>query len=154
MLSSVQRSRSRLRWSSISRRRRTCGGFRSPPCPAPSAASRKQCKVTRTRRAGRYEPGKPGSPCAWVRELESYRIELRLQEKPWSTSSPSSVPVSARCVSVPSGLYTRATRRSGSITQRSEEHTSELQSRLHLVCRLLLEKKKKEKKNKCCINRT
>src|SRR2546422_6289897 len=28
-------------------------------------------------------------------------------------------------------------------TLRSEEHTSELQSRLHLVCRLLLEKKKK-----------
>src|SRR5687768_18185054 len=28
---------------------------------------------------------------------------------------------------------------------RSEEHTSELQSRLHLVCRLLLEKKKKIK---------
>src|SRR5687768_17900986 len=27
---------------------------------------------------------------------------------------------------------------------RSEEHTSELQSRLHLVCRLLLEKKKQE----------
>src|SRR5256884_2657805 len=27
-------------------------------------------------------------------------------------------------------------------TTRSEEHTSELQSRLHLVCRLLLEKKK------------
>src|SRR2546422_3709261 len=30
---------------------------------------------------------------------------------------------------------------------RSEEHTSELQSRLHLVCRLLLEKKKKTKRN-------
>src|SRR2546429_9737904 len=29
--------------------------------------------------------------------------------------------------------------------RRSEEHTSELQSRLHLVCRLLLEKKKKKK---------
>src|SRR2546422_4299012 len=28
--------------------------------------------------------------------------------------------------------------------RRSEEHTSELQSRLHLVCRLLLEKKKKQ----------
>src|SRR5687768_17809231 len=28
--------------------------------------------------------------------------------------------------------------------KRSEEHTSELQSRLHLVCRLLLEKKKKQ----------
>src|SRR2546422_9926435 len=31
---------------------------------------------------------------------------------------------------------------------RSEEHTSELQSRLHLVCRLLLEKKKKQKSPK------
>src|SRR5690554_3412035 len=31
------------------------------------------------------------------------------------------------------------------VTQRSEEHTSELQSRPHLVCRLLLEKKKKKK---------
>src|SRR2546429_683135 len=30
--------------------------------------------------------------------------------------------------------------------RRSEEHTSELQSRLHLVCRLLLEKKKKSQK--------
>src|SRR2546422_6199188 len=29
---------------------------------------------------------------------------------------------------------------------RSEEHTSELQSRLHLVCRLLLEKKKKSRR--------
>src|SRR2546422_6947996 len=32
--------------------------------------------------------------------------------------------------------------------RRSEEHTSELQSRLHLVCRLLLEKKKKKKHKK------
>src|SRR2546422_1679918 len=31
---------------------------------------------------------------------------------------------------------------------RSEEHTSELQSRLHLVCRLLLEKKKKKNINR------
>src|SRR2546425_3099659 len=31
-------------------------------------------------------------------------------------------------------------------TQRSEEHTSELQSLAYLVCRLLLEKKKKKKK--------
>src|SRR2546422_7153514 len=33
----------------------------------------------------------------------------------------------------------------GAVPERSEEHTSELQSRLHLVCRLLLEKKKKKK---------
>src|SRR6266496_6618714 len=34
------------------------------------------------------------------------------------------------------------------LRQRSEEHTSELQSRRDLVCRLLLEKKKKKKKKK------
>src|SRR2546422_4032594 len=33
---------------------------------------------------------------------------------------------------------------------RSEEHTSELQSRLHLVCRLLLEKKKKAHHHVTC----
>src|SRR2546422_5911261 len=33
-------------------------------------------------------------------------------------------------------------RRAANFFHRSEEHTSELQSRLHLVCRLLLEKKK------------
>src|SRR5882762_11635808 len=36
--------------------------------------------------------------------------------------------------------------RSGPVQCRSEEHTSELQSHLNLVCRLLLEKKKKIKK--------
>src|SRR5437899_7144692 len=33
--------------------------------------------------------------------------------------------------------------------ERSEEHTSELQSLRHLVCRLLLEKKKKKKTKRC-----
>src|SRR2546422_4600976 len=44
-------------------------------------------------------------------------------------------------------------------SSRSEEHTSELQSRLHLVCRLLLEKKKKVRThhshsgiNACVVN--
>src|SRR5438034_4552564 len=36
----------------------------------------------------------------------------------------------------------------GTISTRSEEHTSELQSHSDLVCRLLLEKKKKKKKKK------
>src|SRR3712207_6922155 len=36
---------------------------------------------------------------------------------------------------------------------RSEEHTSELQSRQYLVCRLLLEKKKKKKRMKSNIER-
>src|SRR5258707_8367597 len=38
---------------------------------------------------------------------------------------------------------------------RSEEHTSELQSRQYLVCRLLLEKKKKINDfDKCCVKQT
>src|SRR3712207_7545924 len=38
---------------------------------------------------------------------------------------------------------------------RSEEHTSELQSRQYLVCRLLLEKKKKTTtERKCCLRQT
>src|SRR5690348_17796461 len=40
----------------------------------------------------------------------------------------------------------RAHRGPGPRKRRSEEHTSELQSPVHLVCRLLLEKKKKKKK--------
>src|SRR3989442_4454275 len=39
----------------------------------------------------------------------------------------------------------RPCRRGGRGGPRSEEHTSELQSRPHLVCRLLLEKKKKDR---------
>src|SRR2546422_5395911 len=46
----------------------------------------------------------------------------------------------------PDSLY-REARRQG-VRARSEEHTSELQSRLHLVCRLLLEKKKKKQTTK------
>src|SRR5438105_11822357 len=39
-------------------------------------------------------------------------------------------------------------------TERSEEHTSELQSRVDLVCRLLLEKKKKTKRERPNAQRT
>src|SRR3989449_7181722 len=41
-----------------------------------------------------------------------------------------------------SALLDPVTTPTGLFASRSEEHTSELQSRLHLVCRLLLEKKK------------
>src|SRR5215208_7591113 len=44
-----------------------------------------------------------------------------------------------------SPLGTRLYVRCRTLRSRSEEHTSELQSRGHLVCRLLLEKKKKKK---------
>src|SRR5438034_5748652 len=42
------------------------------------------------------------------------------------------------------GLSTRSTDGSTTVSIRSEEHTSELQSHSDLVCRLLLEKKKKK----------
>src|SRR2546422_4005408 len=52
--------------------------------------------------------------------------------------------VSARTWSPMIGEAVPALTASGASSLRSEEHTSELQSRLHLVCRLLLEKKKKK----------
>src|SRR5687768_18098643 len=42
------------------------------------------------------------------------------------------------------GLWVATVKERDPTPKRSEEHTSELQSRLHLVCRLLLEKKKKK----------
>src|SRR2546429_8200553 len=52
----------------------------------------------------------------------------------------------------PQGARRRGTRGSGD--RRSEEHTSELQSRLHLVCRLLLEKKKKKRTQRALTSPT
>src|SRR5436305_14223934 len=52
-----------------------------------------------------------------------------------SSAGPSGGPTASACCSA----------RRASRPTRSEEHTSELQSRPHLVCRLLLEKKKKTK---------
>src|SRR2546422_5458952 len=49
--------------------------------------------------------------------------------------------VEKRLANFCTGHQNQAERLAGSVG-RSEEHTSELQSRLHLVCRLLLEKKK------------
>src|SRR3989449_6695983 len=59
---------------------------------------------------------------------------------PWATSlarsGSRSIPLSSWSQSPPPARWSSAAR--------SEEHTSELQSRLHLVCRLLLEKKKQK----------
>src|SRR2546429_1579477 len=57
-------------------------------------------------------------------------------------SGGSSIVTAARVESMAPGQITLTL---GFRKNRSEEHTSELQSRLHLVCRLLLEKKKKNK---------
>src|SRR2546422_4213539 len=56
------------------------------------------------------------------------------------------------CRGTPDLLGAGACRQPFVTSHRSEEHTSELQSRLHLVCRLLLEKKKNMKR-KCSHNK-
>src|SRR5690349_24022682 len=62
-----------------------------------------------------------------------------------STSCPGSLRRSC-CTSWRTTSVTRSPPRCRRWTRRSEEHTSELQSRRDLVCRLLLEKKKKKNK--------
>src|SRR5689334_24703061 len=59
-----------------------------------------------------------------------------------SRSSARSSHHEARCVAVPISFQER--RGQPRPHKRSEEHTSELQSQFHLVCRLLLEKKKEQ----------
>src|SRR2546429_3745761 len=60
---------------------------------------------------------------------------------PASTRQPSSGRDTKRQVRTAMSLSSGRSGTAGKL-KRSEEHTSELQSRLHLVCRLLLEKKK------------
>src|SRR5690348_17861481 len=71
---------------------------------------------------------------------------------PYTTLFRSWLPPSARIIGVTAGASTPNNKIGEAIAricqtrgQRSEEHTSELQSPVHLVCRLLLEKKKKNK---------
>src|SRR5690242_21012602 len=62
--------------------------------------------------------------------------------------SPSSLSSWNNASTIPDGVEGRAARSSGAANNRpdrSEEHTSELQSHVNLVCRLLLEKKKTDK---------
>src|SRR3712207_8139804 len=62
-----------------------------------------------------------------------------------SHGNPAGPPPRDRIRAPPRGQKTRAALiRSHAVSVRSEEHTSELQSRQYLVCRLLLEKKKKK----------
>src|SRR2546422_4531629 len=68
----------------------------------------------------------------------SDRSETIGSPSPWSRCGAMAVPTRSS-ISTTTGCRCTPVRAAA----RSEEHTSELQSRLHLVCRLLLEKKKK-----------
>src|SRR5689334_24723994 len=63
---------------------------------------------------------------------------------PYTTLFRSSADRSRRADGAPTSASARRQTASSSRSCRSEEHTSELQSQFHLVCRLLLEKKKKK----------
>src|SRR2546429_2701756 len=67
--------------------------------------------------------------------FRSFRKSSSESKRSSASASISGLPGSTRIPSRPDST-------SSGIPERSEEHTSELQSRLHLVCRLLLEKKK------------
>src|SRR3712207_8816545 len=68
----------------------------------------------------------------------------RIPESGKRSMSESGVPMVAVCAAIPEARIPSVVvqDREGSREGRSEEHTSELQSRQYLVCRLLLEKKK------------
>src|SRR5258705_10106638 len=70
-----------------------------------------------------------------------FRSSVSVDERDhaWILQRPSSVRTDQKERAAPPVLEFDA---DGSFVQRSEEHTSELQSLRHLVCRLLLEKKK------------
>src|SRR5439155_7432848 len=74
-------------------------------------------------------------PCSTIRSV--------LGSKPHSPSSAAERTLTLPRASTPRRWAARWLPATGD-TRRSEEHTSELQSRGHLVCRLLLEKKKKK----------
>src|SRR2546430_4264490 len=65
--------------------------------------------------------------------------------RPVSTLPMESVVVACSCVVAPTRMVAAVGATLTADTGRSEEHTSELQSQSNLVCRLLLEKKKKKK---------
>src|SRR2546428_8153173 len=77
---------------------------------------------------------------------EIYTLSLHDALPIWFTSTPSrlphSTPPSAETMPVMAQATTGIVSALGGVLWRSEEHTSELQSRSDLVCRLLLEKKK------------
>src|SRR2546430_7540154 len=73
-----------------------------------------------------------------------------IRRPPRSTLFPyhDALPISALPRPSPSGSERARPPATARARVRSEEHTSELQSQSNLVCRLLLEKKKKHKKNR------
>src|SRR5690348_18208374 len=79
---------------------------------------------------------------------EVARIVASKPDEPWLIWCNLNNESSAACRLIPDAVEIRGSdsREQKESASRSEEHTSELQSPVHLVCRLLLEKKKKKTK--------
>src|SRR2546429_3316034 len=84
---------------------------------------------------------KPGRPCGvpHPRPPFSGRSCIEYSVKHFLCGGP--LAARYKCLRSTTEQASLANKESGGCVARSEEHTSELQSRLHLVCRLLLEKK-------------
>src|SRR5256884_790282 len=88
----------------------------------------------------------PSTPLFRSRRPTTRARGARRRRRAWPPASPT--PARTSFPRAPSSLEAPAPNAPSVPASRSEEHTSELQSRLHLVCRLLLEKKKKNKKDR------
>src|SRR5215813_14980215 len=86
-----------------------------------------------------------GCTCVCVSLFCVFFFFLMIRRPPRSTLFPYTTLFRSR-PAAPRKAHSRGAQ-GGRAHSRSEEHTSELQSRPHLVCRLLLEKKKKKTKN-------
>src|SRR5436305_14417124 len=84
----------------------------------------------------------PTSGLSFTRSITSF-FSLMLRRPPRSTLFPYTTLFRSECVAHAAPSPSAVRRAPPRVSDwRSEEHTSELQSRPHLVCRLLLEKKK------------
>src|SRR3712207_7336230 len=77
--------------------------------------------------------------------FRSEQFDLIRQREDWRDVLASDNPRMPHMLMQGNAVFRWAAFEMAKIAQRSEEHTSELQSRQYLVCRLLLEKKKKIK---------
>src|SRR5438445_2390615 len=109
-----------------------CPAFSRPTCSTPlhSKAAKKPFGSIISLAACRRPSSRPGKRLSW-----NPRRVFLMRSSQWHTRRWGNVP--KRSVLQRTQFALRIGRR------RSEEHTSELQSRQYLVCRLLLEKKKK-----------
>src|SRR5690348_18056736 len=95
-----------------------------------------------------FEPMNPTSLQPYISQTAPHSRSTAPARKLGETAPPKVETTNSGSRSKPAGIVPSTSRKkAGSSVTRSEEHTSELQSPVHLVCRLLLEKKKTKKKH-------